>query len=706
MYMHKAPRPEVRSSKMRIPLSSVLILLAPTALASIFTTQVGNVVLNLSERSSLMGTGWNISGIRVDAYLGIPFAKPPVGNLRFAPPVEADLWEGQLDATKLPNSCWQYRPGNFDVTNPAARIWINNTEMSEDCLYLNVWVPSRLQGHNASLPVMVWIFGGGFFSGTSTLDVYDGRYLAAMENVIVVSMQYRLGPFGFLFVESQIGGNMGLLDQQLALKWVRKHISAFTGDPGLVTLFGESAGAVSVGLHYLAPSSRSLFQRMILQSSSPLSRWALWQKPVAHEAGISFIKASNCADRLHDLGKEVACLRRLPASSVFDTLSELTLASTKRRASRLSTMSSNPQWPVPFLTDASQYFDVYMRPVLDGNFLPDCPGTILSSISSYEAPDVLIGNVANEGIYWLLYGLGITGINFLYENGTVTQPSLEDLRRAKIDYLQLVQTRFMSIGHLLEPFPAIATLQYGFNSPNIPKVTSYNTGLQYNSLTSTSAFLDRLDDLSGEVDFICPTLLFARLLSKIGGSSVQFYNFIHRTSGCTFPEWTGVMHGYEIEYVFGMPFSQTFTSKYYNFTNQEAELSLRVMRYWANFAKNGKATTDPKGIEVNENWPDFRVTDESYLEIGLNTSTVKESPHDKGCTFWNDIFPSLQRIYLQRSGYKSYPQSGSSAVCPYMEVDLYPVERLRDFVTGEYPDGSERLMLPWVIVFVLLWMLV
>nr|CDS17963.1 acetylcholinesterase [Echinococcus granulosus] len=643
---------------MRIPLSSVLILLAPTALASIFTTQVGNVVLNLSERSSLMGTGWNISGIRVDAYLGIPFAKPPVGNLRFAPPVEADLWEGQLDATKLPNSCWQYRPGNFDVTNPAARIWINNTEMSEDCLYLNVWVPSRLQGHNASLPVMVWIFGGGFFSGTSTLDVYDGRYLAAMENVIVVSMQYRLGPFGFLFVESQIGGNMGLLDQQLALKWVRKHISAFTGDPGLVTLFGESAGAVSVGLHYLAPSSRSLFQRMILQSSSPLSRWALWQKPVAHEAGISFIKASNCADRLHDLGKEVACLRRLPASSVFDTLSELTLASTKRRASRLSTMSSNPQWPVPFLTDASQYFDVYMRPVLDGNFLPDCPGTILSSISSYEAPDVLIGNVANEGIYWLLYGLGITGINFLYENGTVTQPSLEDLRRAKIDYLQLVQTRFMSIGHLLEPFPAIATLQYGFNSPNIPKVTSYNTGLQYNSLTSTSAFLDRLDDLSGEVDFICPTLLFLGCCRKSGGRACS-----------SITSYTGLV---DVRFLSGPV----------------------------------KATTDPKGIEVNENWPDFRVTDESYLEIGLNTSTVKESPHDKGCTFWNDIFPSLQRIYLQRSGYKSYPQSGSSAVCPYMEVDLYPVERLRDFVTGEYPDGSERLMLPWVIVFVLLWMLV
>eukprot|EP00108_Taenia_solium_P007857 TsM_001220200 transcript=TsM_001220200 gene=TsM_001220200 len=91
-----------------------------------------------------------------------------------------------------------------------------------------------------------------------------------------------------------------------------------------------------------------------------------------------------------------------------------------------------------------------------------------------------------------------------------------------------------------------------------------------------------------------------------------------------------------------------------------------------------------KGIGVDTTWPDFLVTNRSYLEIGLTTSTVKDSLRDKGCTFWNDIFPSLQRIYLQRSGYQSYPQLISPTVCPYMEVDLYPVERLRDFITGDF----------------------
>ncbi|VDM15812.1 unnamed protein product [Hydatigera taeniaeformis] len=676
------------SLKMPVLLSYVLILLIPATIANTSTTRVGDVELNLSEGISMTGTTWSVNGTHVNAFLGIPFAKPPTGKLRFAPPVEADLWKGQLNATMLPHSCWQFIPGGFDVANPAARIWVNNTEMSEDCLYLNVWVPSDSAKSNSPLPVMVWIFGGGFFSGTSTLDVYDGRYLAATENVIVVSMQYRLGPFGFLFVESQIEGNMGLLDQQLALKWVQNHIRAFNGDPERVTLFGESAGAVSVGLLYLAPSSRPLFQRMILQSSSPLSRWALWQKPVAHEAGISFIKACNCTDKAHDLAKEVECLRKLPASVLFDKLSELTVASTKRRASRLTAMSTKPQWPVPFLSDASQYFDVYMRPVLDGKFLPNCPDTILSSITSSNAPNVLIGNVANEGMYWLLYGLGIKGINFLHENGTVTLPSLEELTKAKIDYLQLIQTRFISIGQLVEPFPAIVTLQYGLNSPDIPEQTSYNTGLQYNALTSNLAFLNRFDDLSGEVDFVCPTLLFARLLSKIEGSSVQFYNFVHKTKGSTFPEWTGVMHGYEIEYVFGMPFSQTFTSEYYNFTEEEAELSRRVMRYWANFARTGNATADMKGIDVSVAWPNFLLTNQSYLEIDLTTSTVRKSLHDKGCTFWNDIFPSLQRIYLRRSGYQSHQQLNPPNICPYMEADLYPVERLSDFVAGGKPTHS------------------
>ncbi|KAM7536923.1 hypothetical protein Aperf_G00000065534 [Anoplocephala perfoliata] len=250
--------------------------------------ETGRVNITLSHGGSLEGIKWRINGTYdVDAYLGIPFAKPPLGKLRFAPPEPVDPWEGKRNATQMPKTCMQYTSGAFDHANPAAQIWINNTLMDEDCLYLNVWVPSTHHRTNKLLPVMVWIFGGGFYSGSATLDVYDGRFLAAMEEVIVVSMQYRLGPFGFLYIKPEVGGNMGLKDQQLALKWVQDNIETFNGDPNQVTLFGESAGAVSVGLQYLAPTSRPLFKRIIMESSSPLNRWALSTPADAQETGIS-----------------------------------------------------------------------------------------------------------------------------------------------------------------------------------------------------------------------------------------------------------------------------------------------------------------------------------------------------------------------------------------------------------------------------------
>ena len=191
-------------------------------------------------------------------FQSIPYAAPPVGPLRWQLPRPAARWSGMLDATKAGPQCMQDTGPNPRVGKPT----------SENCLTLNVWTPARGQ-HNEKRPVMVWIHGGGFVNGSG--DIYHARWLAARGHIVVVTINYRLGAFGFL-AHPSLGapgtvGNYGLADQQAALRWVRDNIGAFGGDPRKVTIAGESAGGMSVCDHLVAPGSAGLFRAAIIQSA-------------------------------------------------------------------------------------------------------------------------------------------------------------------------------------------------------------------------------------------------------------------------------------------------------------------------------------------------------------------------------------------------------------------------------------------------------
>lgn len=207
--------------------------------------------------------GKEINGVSV--WKGIPYAKPPVGSLRFRAPERPDSWEGIRDASSFSAVGLQTQReimsffGN-DVSNT-----------SEDCLYLNVWSPAA---DDKKRPVLVWIHGGSFVSGSGSADWYDGTSFAEQGDVVVVTINYRLGVFGFLHLGELSGeeyassGNCGILDQVAALEWVQENISAFGGDPNNVTVFGESAGAMSIGVLLGFPSAQGLFHRAILQSGT------------------------------------------------------------------------------------------------------------------------------------------------------------------------------------------------------------------------------------------------------------------------------------------------------------------------------------------------------------------------------------------------------------------------------------------------------
>ena len=249
----------------------------------------------------------------VRVFLGVPYAEPPVGDLRFRPPQPATPPEVPIDALVEPPSCMQtpYREGSF-YSSPLV-------EVSEDCLYLNIWTAA--ESDNDRLPVMVWIHGGALTRGSGSLPLYDGTALAR-KGVVAVTVNYRLGPFGYLAhpalsAESDEGtsGNYGVLDQVLALEWVRDNIATFGGDPGRVTIFGESAGAWSVNVLQASPLARGLFHRAIGQSGGFFDRLPVLRSSEdgsAESAGEAFVK------RLGIEGEDAAArLRELDAGTIL-----------------------------------------------------------------------------------------------------------------------------------------------------------------------------------------------------------------------------------------------------------------------------------------------------------------------------------------------------------------------------------------------------
>ncbi|KAL1918083.1 uncharacterized protein VTP21DRAFT_3349 [Calcarisporiella thermophila] len=228
-------------------------------LATLFCCVLGDTLLKLDYG---MFNGTNEDGLTV--WRGVPFAKPPVGDLRFRAPQPPQRFSSLQQADKFGNSCIQF----VNMTAP------NNA--SEDCLSLNIWKPANAQ----NLPIVFWIHGGAFLLGSSAMDVYDGSRLVKQSNnsIIFVSSNYRLGALGFLASDEILKDgdlNAGLLDQRMALEWVRKYATLFGGDPTRITAMGESAGAISIGLHLVSSSPKNTKKRQRLssrQEKAPLQR--------------------------------------------------------------------------------------------------------------------------------------------------------------------------------------------------------------------------------------------------------------------------------------------------------------------------------------------------------------------------------------------------------------------------------------------------
>jgi para-nitrobenzyl esterase len=332
--------------------------LLASALCAVLALAGAGCGTNLVATTNLGKVQGQSSSNGVLVFKGIPFAAPPVGNLRFMPPQPAKPWSGTRHALTF---------GKAEAQPPDALTGTPQQAQSENCLTLNVWTPGL---DNTKRPVMVWIHGGGFTNGSGSDSIYDGANLSKRGDTVIVTINYRLGPFGFLYLGNIAGpqyaqsGNLGLLDQLAAIKWVRDNARAFGGDPGRITVFGESAGSISISALLGMPAARGLFNRAIAESGAANLAHSTQS---AEAITARFMQIAGVSD--------IAGLRSL-------TTSQMVSAEAEMKKQKMQA-------------------ELLFGPVVDGSALPQAPLDAIAG-GSAAGVDLLIGTNLNEINLWTL----------------------------------------------------------------------------------------------------------------------------------------------------------------------------------------------------------------------------------------------------------------------------------------------------------------
>ena len=459
-----------------------------------------------------------LSGIEsggVHTFLGIPFAAPPVGDLRFAPPAPPAPWTGTRDCSSPGLSCPQIpAEGSF------GKVFATALPTGDDCLNLNVWTPDP---HGAGLPVLVWIHGGAFQAGSGGEPIYSGQSFAR-DGVVCVTINYRLGVQGFLHVgEATTGGSPGLLDQIAALEWVQENITSFGGDPGNVTIAGESAGGMSVGALMAAPPARGLFRRAVAQSGAAHNGMS----PGSAEGVASYV-----AELLGIDVKDLGALRAFPLDRLLEVEKVVGTAGLTRREAH--------RWPEL----AAEASTMVYQPVWGTAALPERPIDVIWQ-GSAAGIDLLVGTTADEmgGL------LRVAGETMGVQPGGDIPVQLVD---------------------------AIAGMIFGFEGP-----AAASALLEYRSARPGAANIDVLGAVMTDWTFRIPAIRLAEAQAKHG--SVYAYRFGWPTPA--FDGHYGAGHGLELPFVFDT--ASTELGVFLAGDGAPAELIGQVHSAWVAFCHTG-----------------------------------------------------------------------------------------------------------------------
>ncbi len=503
-------------------------------------------------------------------FLGIPYADPPVGNLRWRPPRPVLAWRAVRDATHFGSSCAQ-----VTTLGPFA----GPTSISEDCLYLNVFTTGWSSAKKK--PVIVWIHGGGNIAGAS--NDYDGGALAkggsAGVETVVVTINYRLGLFGTfshpaIDGEGHPAGNYALMDQQAALRWVQRNIAAFGGDPARVAIAGQSAGALSVGAHLLAPSSRGLFSRAILQSS-PAFAGVLATASSTIERGQHFAAAAGCEGEGPAAAK---CLRDLSAARILQ-------------------FQGTPAAGGPYTSS---------RPFVDGVVIPITPEQAWST-GRFNRTPVMGGSTQNETAFF-------TGVGRYFASG----PAHLDAAAYAAAVLPGSTCQFCDGGKIPEGAGRVYPLTKYGGDPAVALERLHTDPIKCEELHVLEALASWVPTYGYDFEYQRAPYYFPKMdgFSPRAAHTIDIQFFFHG------------FHGGQL----GVNSDQD-TGKPRELDPEEAQLSDQMIAAWTNFANLG----DPNGARTKD-WPRLVAGDGGLYaveDIPWSTTSVLAFRAQYQCDFWD-----------------------------------------------------------------------
>ncbi|XP_067938897.1 carboxylesterase 1C-like [Watersipora subatra] len=543
------------------------------------------------------GVSSTVLGQQVNVFRGIPYAKPPIGDLRLAKPQPyGSFLSSELNATEFGEVCAQAQ---------------YTLKGGEDCLFLNIYSPQT----NGLKNVMIWIHGGGLSTGES--NTYNGGRLAAVENVVVVTINYRLNLFGFLTTgESELPGNYGFWDQRLAIQWVKENIDDYGGQGSAITIFGESAGGRSVGFQMMSPqNNRDLFQRAITESGSSLSLTYINRNPMTITEQVA--KNLSCDAKKSDF---LHCLRS-------KTTKELQIA------------SSCVDRPFSFFA------------VVDNDFIPYDLGSALSNFTmdnSFVTRTEAFGNFGKYDVFsgWndqdgLLYMGSLQSVSLQMTGANISKGiSIEVLTEA------LKQWPFVNYPNDqgMKDFVVNTFIDFYMNTPE---------ALASDKRSIEDRRVEVYSRVSGDVSLKIPNVQHLQVHRAANLEGVAYaYEFIHKRSNNPTPwyegpDWLryGADHTDEMPYVFGEPLITNDQS----FTPEEKNLSKNMMRMWANFAKYGNPGPEFSKFTYPKN--------QAYTILNTGGFVQKNYPLNDVQRLWS----SVDNTILQQQG--SVTPSDSPSFC-------------------------------------------